>query len=1033
MESTKLAGQSPTEVPVPDDAPETVGSRLAKPANWVAPAAAIVALAIQVSTLTQPQQLIATALLIVIAVLSFLIARRRSRDRRSRLVDATKLNLQAADPKHLWGREVDKKELQRFCESHVTVILDGESGAGKSALVQAGLIPELLATSFLFPVLVDQLGAWESVPEMLADILWNRLSDEQKRRLVQSADDLPSQPPDILSALESFHERLGRRPLLVFDQLDGFVLENLSHFQSPGGGWIGANSLTNDPFWHGLAELVCRKADPVHCLFVLGKDLMAVSHSFRFGNDVKAFTIGPLDPGLLEAYLTSLTGHDVISNQSNGWTDLRPELVKDLKRAGLMPGQIAFGLRSLAAFERPTLAEYRKVGRLRGMEARYLEDLIDQAAGQSHLQPEKVRCILARLAGVDSDAGASSSQSVPHAVSRLVDACSIPDASITMVLRFLRHHRIVRPVFDGASLDLVWALDHDYLCSVVAELALMTSRWRRRLKAASDAFNGATPPWNLFRLAPIYLQVALAWLWIWRRFRYRDLASYARLSLLRFSWLLVVALIGAAILSHMRAEVFKALLADWELPVDLYDVQSQLDTLTLPSCVTRFDWLASSVTHLQIAKMKRPNSSDRQDLAQREVQFPAWLVSLEVGNLPSPLRSLQALPRNLTYLNVSGDSQLTSFSGLPNKQLTHLAASGDDEIRFSAPLPASLQCLELGGQHLTSLPEQLPASLVNLRSLRLEGTHLVSLRGLPDSLRSLDLSVNSKLPQVDYLPPLLSELRIDAAKVSGGVRLPLYLKDLHLSRTSLADFSGLPAGLEALTLSTVEVGDWKGMPPSLRSLTLINMRVPELPTGLETLAVQLPAGDLPFEKLPPRLSVLRLSLTGAKDLRALPKNLDGLAITNTTLATISGCPTTVKKLDLRGTRQLRLISELPHGLVSLNLMNSVELEVLENLPASLRFLNVAGTRLAKLPKLPSGLEELDISGTAVQSLEGLPGGLRVLTVSRGQLRDLRHLPRSVRALRFVEVPEDRDGREGSHFGCNWSDAPFERWHCMVPR
>lgn len=1019
---------------MPEDSQET------RKASWLQPPALVALLtsaataAVTVLNLTPPQQLLAIAIIVGVAVPSFLLALRRSRDRRSRLLDATKLELKASERDHLWGRDSDQKELQRFCEAHVIVILDGESGTGKSALVQAGLKPQL-ATSPLFPILVHQLGHWAGVRQLFADMVWNALEDDDKRRLMLSepGQPLPKKPLDIFPELKEFNSRLGRRPLLIFDQLDEFVLENLSHFQSPGGGWISAKTLAADPFWGDLASLVCRAEDPVHCLFVVRTDMLAVSHSFAVASDVKAFSVGALDPSPLEAHLGHLIGPDVISNQQNGWLDLRRELVRDLTQAGTIPGQLAFGLSSIAVLERPTLAEYKSVGRLLGMEARYLDSLISPAAQKSGLEPDQVRCILARLASVNDETGVTSSQSLPLSVHHLAASCG-PEERIAKALVILRQHRIVRTVFESTGPEQAWVLDHDYLCLVVAELALVSNRWRRKLKAAYDAFNAASPPWNLFRLASMPLQVTLGVLWLRGTFRYRELARFARLSLLNFAPLVVVFLLVTACRAHERAQIFKALLSTWALPVELYDVQSRLDTLTVPSCVNRFDWIASNITHLRIATARKPGESDLEDGLGGEgrIQFPSWLVSLDVSTLPYPLRSLQTLPRNLRYLNVKGDSQLASFTGVPGG-LTRFAASGNDDIRYFSPLPTSLQCLELGGQHLVSLREQLPSDLGALTTLRLEGTNVASLRGLPSSLRSLDLATNTKLAQVDYLPPLLSELRIDATKIPANLKFPPYLKDLHLSRTSLRDLSGVPPGLEALTLSSVAVGDWKGLPRSLRSLNLINVRPPEaLPNGLRALAVVLPEGDLAWGKLPLGLSVLRLSLAGVRDLQGLPRGLEGLAITNAILVDISGCPQTVKTLDLRGTRQLRVIADLPGGLESLNLMNSIDLERLENLPASLRFLNIAGTpRLARLPVLPAGLEELDISGSAIRSLKGLPGNLKVLTVSRGQLGSLDGLPRTVHSLHFVELPEDRDGPEGSHFSCDPSEAPFERWHCVV--
>lgn len=65
--------------------------------------------------------------------------------RRSRLLRPEALLLKADNPKHLKGREEDIDRLSALCHEYQQVNLVGESGAGKSALIQAGLYPRLKA------------------------------------------------------------------------------------------------------------------------------------------------------------------------------------------------------------------------------------------------------------------------------------------------------------------------------------------------------------------------------------------------------------------------------------------------------------------------------------------------------------------------------------------------------------------------------------------------------------------------------------------------------------------------------------------------------------------------------------------------------------------------------------------------------------------------------------------------------------------------------------------------------------------------
>ena len=75
--------------------------------------------------------------------------------RRSRLLRPEALLLKADNPVHLKGRSEDIERLASLCYEYQQVHLVGESGAGKSALIQAGLLPALEADRSLFLIYLD--------------------------------------------------------------------------------------------------------------------------------------------------------------------------------------------------------------------------------------------------------------------------------------------------------------------------------------------------------------------------------------------------------------------------------------------------------------------------------------------------------------------------------------------------------------------------------------------------------------------------------------------------------------------------------------------------------------------------------------------------------------------------------------------------------------------------------------------------------------------------------------------------------------
>jgi hypothetical protein len=78
--------------------------------------------------------------------------------RRSRLLRPDARRLRVDEPSHRKGRDDDLQKLVARCRDHGLVFLVGESGAGKSALVRAGLCREGVLPNTLVPIMLIDWG-----------------------------------------------------------------------------------------------------------------------------------------------------------------------------------------------------------------------------------------------------------------------------------------------------------------------------------------------------------------------------------------------------------------------------------------------------------------------------------------------------------------------------------------------------------------------------------------------------------------------------------------------------------------------------------------------------------------------------------------------------------------------------------------------------------------------------------------------------------------------------------------------------------
>ncbi|EQC2933884.1 NEL-type E3 ubiquitin ligase domain-containing protein [Salmonella bongori] len=235
------------------------------------------------------------------------------------------------------------------------------------------------------------------------------------------------------------------------------------------------------------------------------------------------------------------------------------------------------------------------------------------------------------------------------------------------------------------------------------------------------------------------------------------------------------------------------------------------------------------------------------------------------------------------------------------QRLSALKESGESRLDLHGlaltslpPLPDWITELDVGGNSLSALPDNLPATLKNLTAGLNELTSLPD--RLPAGLETLDVSYN----ELTIMPE----------------RLPDSLHELIFHKNQLTELpEELPQGLEILGVSKNKLTRLpETLPEKLRKLYVDENRITDLP-----------------ETLPPELKELDVR---QNRLTALPEILpDGL-----------------KRLDVAFNRLMHLPERLPAGLKKLNVSVNQLTALPETLPSGLEVLNVEYNQLTTFPE-----------------------------------------------------------------------------------
>jgi hypothetical protein len=480
--------------------------------------------------------------------------------RASRLEQPDAFTLHPATPDTLIGRKEDLSQLINSVKLHRLVLLDGESGCGKSALVSAGLIPVLTDAGGLLPVAIREWGDdWVRGPLANAlDALYHALSPAERERLGWTAQpDLTAAAPmlttDLGGRLEAVFHTLGRRALLIADQFDDYQARHRGRFLDQDGNWLTPSALAaSNPFW-GLVSAGLNKC-ALHLLVVTRADNAAGLSCVRFlGEDLTVTrTLARVEPDYLHPLLAHITADngnaEVVSHPEGGWVALRDRIEADLKMEGAILMQqvrtVMLGLRQLALL---TPKHYLAAGGLHGVETLVISRALERAGHRVGGGAEGRRLaatVLGELVLPGRPDQAPKAQRAP--LSRL---CGIVgDASRTVaILGELQHDEVVRPAETLGS-DSVWQLDHDYLARAVLKEARNTDRWAIALSEGKAHYEAAAGSWRsrYAALLPFTTLMRLCWERLQNRLKFGRAADYALMSAVKPALVaLCVALAGA--------------------------------------------------------------------------------------------------------------------------------------------------------------------------------------------------------------------------------------------------------------------------------------------------------------------------------------------------------------------------------------------------------------------------------------------------------------------------------------------------------
>jgi hypothetical protein len=840
------------------------------------------------------------------------------------------------------GRNLEIQELLAMLlqNSSPLVVLRGQSGSGKTSLLRAGLQYALQQRRIA-------CAYWEATTENA----FGAFSFELRRQL---GIDLPLDLMHLVTAIKE-------PSVVIIDQF-----EQLRRVEEHAGFFNFLEYVCKSPIPHQLKVVIAFQEhyDSAWLDFEEELQIQAEKLSIKpFGNDrAKEIMATVLDDasirvedGLLRNYITSVAGVAGISPVDIGmgilvlanWNQQHSH--KDLTLEEYLAAGGAAGILSFHVQDRLSPAYVRVIDR-----ERLLRGLISGLVDDEHNQRKRASAeIIAGLASLDISRVHSYLAKLTGPNARVLEKTNDADGVVEYQLS---HERLI-PV-------LTQMTEEQGGVSMRPFLADQFSQWKR---------TGSSK----YLLSGKALKIALAYKTkVFTGVKLQDQKEYLRESVHRrrrrrsvvVVTCLLIALVSYITFHFLAVSVQRAQLKKWLLPSDLYDQQSQLESLEISGPpVTELKWLNSRKLHRLDIK-----GSLLASLAG--ISNDKRLEDLTLDLTKSPILNLDDVSRlnNLQHLSLYlGQSKIQNLTDLASLQ----------ELNSLV--------LHLGSSSIHTLVDV--AQLKGLRSLTLylEGSQIQNLADL-GQLRGLqELVLHLEGPPYQNLA--------DLAQISGLRSLTLHAGES--SSQSMADLVRIQ-GLQNLTLD-LHGSKLQHLPDlaqldQLRSLTL-NLKFSQVQslTGLIRLR-RLQNLDLNLEGSPIRdltevsqlrgLQNLKIALTGP-EVESLPdlSQLDALLDVNLNLR-FSRIKNLSSLAQLRELRRLSLnlrFSEIQNltALEQLSGLESLALDLsllqLQNLPdlgqlqrLQSLVLNLEETPVSNLPKLPK-LRSLTLNLDGAQT-ENLP-------------------------------------------------------------
>ncbi len=480
----------------------------------------------------------------------------------SRLEVPDAFALRSIGPNLLVGRDTYVSELAAAVKLNRLVLLDGESGCGKSALIAGGLVPLLQPGTPLLPVVIRDWGDdWERGPlAATLDALSSTLSEAERVRLGWT------RPPDLTADVEalaadldrrlgSISETLSRRPLLIADQFDDYQAQHRRLCVDDRGNWLKPDALANlNRFWRlvstGLHD------GSLHLLVVTRSDASSGLTCVRFLPERQIAARPPLprvEVEYLRELLTKIAPADarpeIVSHPESGWIQLREQLDRDLRADGAMLMQqvrtVLLGLRQLPTL---TLRAYLAAGGVRGVESLVIARALSRAG--EHVQPGAAGVSVARavLRSLVSPGTASQTPKARRASLQTIAETAGDRVRAEAIVRSLQRDEIVRPA-DSASDGGAWQLGHDYWARAILSEDRLANRWRTMLQDGKTRYDQARGTWRerWSALLSTRALIRVGWERARGRLSVGDAGEYVRASALRTGTLAAMVLLGAAL------------------------------------------------------------------------------------------------------------------------------------------------------------------------------------------------------------------------------------------------------------------------------------------------------------------------------------------------------------------------------------------------------------------------------------------------------------------------------------------------------